>query len=444
MNSRTHPRTHLAILGLALCLVLSGRADTNTHDAAEWRVQKGQASLADYLGYAARHNAGLEATFDKWQAALERVAQREALPNPRFTFAHFVEEVETRVGPQTQKFGLMQPYPWFGKLKLRGQVAGSAAEVAYRQYEAKRAQLFFDLKKAYFEYTFLYRAITVTEENIRLLDHLEAVARSKFKAGASQAGVIKAQVELGKLDDRLKSLRDLRGPLMSRLNAALNRPHDAELAWPERVQRSDVVIDEAALFERLARTNPELGALESQIGKADHAIALAKKAYYPDLAFGLDYVATDDALMADSADSGKDPIVAMVTLDIPLWRGAYKAGVTEARLGREAAENLRVDYGNRVDAELTLALYRVRDAERKVDLYQDTLVPQADQALKIAEEVYRSGKGNFLDLIDAERLLLEFQLAAERAFADREIALAEIEKLIGEPIIGNPLKTGEQ
>jgi cobalt-zinc-cadmium efflux system outer membrane protein len=134
----------------------------------------------------------------------------------------------------------------------------------------------------------------------------------------------------------------------------------------------------------------------------------------------------------------------MVTLDIPLWRGAYKAGVTEARLGREAAENLRVDYGNRVDAELTLALYRVRDAERKVDLYQDTLVPQADQALKIAEEVYRSGKGNFLDLIDAERLLLEFQLAAERAFADREIALAEIEKLIGEPIIGNPLKTGEQ
>lgn len=444
MNRRAYPRTIFATVWLALCVVPSGRADTNTHDAAEWRVQKGQASLADYLRYAAAHNAGLEAAFNRWQAALERIAQRESLPNPRFTFAHFVEEVETRVGPQTQRFGLVQPYPWFGKLKLRGQVAGSEAEVAFQQYEATRAELFFDLKKAYFEYGFLYRAISITEDNIQLLDHLEAVARSKLKAGASQAGVLKAQVELGKLDDRLKSLRDLRGPLMSRLNATLNRPHDAELAWPKDVQPSDVVLDEAALFERLDRTNPELGALQSQIGKAEHVVALARKAYYPDLAFGLDYVVTDDALMANVPDSGKDPIVAMITLDIPIWRGAYRAGVTEARFALEAAGNARLDHGNRAEAELTLALYRVRDAERKIDLYRDTLVPQADQALKIAETVYRSGKGDFLDLIDAERLLLEFQLAAERAFADREIALAEIEKLIGAPIIGDPLKTGDQ
>jgi outer membrane protein TolC len=71
-------------------------------------------------------------------------------------------------------------------------------------------------------------------------------------------------------------------------------------------------------------------------------------------------------------------------------------------------------------------------------LYGDTLLPQAEQSLKVTEEGYRAGTTDFLNLIDAERLLLEFQLAHERALVDREIAAAQLEKLVGKPLAAQP------
>jgi outer membrane protein TolC len=77
-----------------------------------------------------------------------------------------------------------------------------------------------------------------------------------------------------------------------------------------------------------------------------------------------------------------------------------------------------------------MALYRYRDAERKINLYGDTLIPQINQSLNVAQQSYEAGETDFLDLIDAQRQLLTFQLEYERAQVDREQRLAEIEKLV--------------
>ena len=78
------------------------------------------ATLQDYLAYAAMNNAGLEAAFNRWRTAIERVPQVESLPDPRFTYRFYIKEVETRLGPMEQGAGLSQTFPWFGKLDLRG------------------------------------------------------------------------------------------------------------------------------------------------------------------------------------------------------------------------------------------------------------------------------------------------------------------------------------
>ncbi len=193
-----------------------------------------------------------------------------------------------------------------------------------------------------------------------------------------------------------------------------------------------MAVDEA-LFDRLA-ASPELRRLDALVRREERAVDLARKEFYPDWVLGVDYTSTDEALMPGTPDSGKDPLMAHVALDIPLWRGRYHAGVEEARHRRRAAARAREEMGNRLQADLRRVLYRFHDAERKIDLYGDTLVPQAEQALKLTEEAYRTGTGDFLDLIDAERLLLEFQLAHERALADREIAVARLEQLVGQPL----------
>jgi outer membrane protein TolC len=97
--------------------------------------------LSNYLTEAAQNNPGLEAAFNQWKAALEKVPQIKALPDPRFSYSYFIEQVETRVGPQRQRVGISQVFPMFGKLKLRGGMAMDAAEAERQKYEQAKLNL---------------------------------------------------------------------------------------------------------------------------------------------------------------------------------------------------------------------------------------------------------------------------------------------------------------
>lgn len=404
-----------------------------------------KSEISDYLAYAALNNPGLEAAFNLWKAALQKVPQVRSLPDPRFTYSYFIKEVETRAGPQRHKFGLSQMFPWFGKLDLKGDVALEAANAEAQRYEASKLKLFFEVKDVYYEYYYLARAIATTEEHMQLVDYLENVARTKYGAGeASYGDVIKAQVELGKLEDRLLTLRDLRDPVMAKLNEALNRPFNQPLPWPKAIPEEEVVFSNEEILTWLKENNPELKAMDFTVEKEKAAIDLAKKDYYPDLTLGVQYINTNPALKPPPdpetgermrvKDDGKDPVIAVFSINVPLWYGKYRAGEKEARVRYLAALKQRSERENNLIADLKMVLYNFRDAERKINLYRDTLVPKAEQQQSVIQQAFAAGRTDFLDVIDAERTLLEFQLSFERALANRAQRLAQLEMLVGKEI----------
>ena len=389
-------------------------------------------TINDYLAYAALNNPKLKAAFEEWKTALYRIPQVRSLPDPKFNYAYFIREVETRVGAQEQKFGLSQKFPWFGKLRLKEDMAYEAAKSAEQRYEAEKLRLFYQVKNIYYEYYYLFRAIDITKKNMKLLLNLEAVARAKLRTGSGVADAVKAQVELGKLEDELKSMNELQEPIAVKFNTILNRPLDAELPWPQSPEATPVAIVEEELFDSLIANNPELKALDYKKAKEEVSIELAKKDFYPDFMVGLDYVVTDDAINPAS-DSGKDPVMAMFSINLPIWRNKYRAALNEARTRYSTAENERSNAENQLQADLKMAYYHFRDAERKINLFKDTLIPKARQSLNVVQKSYESGSTEFLSLIDAERLLLEFELSYERAVANRMQRLAELEMLVGAP-----------
>ncbi|MHC4213465.1 MAG: TolC family protein [Planctomycetota bacterium] len=404
---------------------------------SEWKLPELNESsgLPDFLAYAALNNPGLQAAFDRWKAQLERVPQVKALPDPRFNYTYFIQEVETRVGPQRQGYGISQMFPWFGKLDLRSDIAMQAANAARQRYEAIKLKLFFEVKDAYYEYYYLGKSVAITEENVNLIKHLESVARSRYKAAAgSHPDVIRAQVEAGKLEDHLRTLLDLRGPVVARLNATLNRPVEASISWPRDVVLEEVKVRDEKLLAALVATNPELKALDFKITQSKSGIKLAKKDYYPDFSLGMSYIETDDSAVGSPSDNGKDPVIAMISINLPFWRGKYDAGVREALARHRAARRDKKEMENSLSSQLKMVVYRFRDAERKIDLYRDTLVPKARESLKVTESGFRAGTGSFTDLIDAERILLEFSLAYERALANHGQELAKLEMLVGQEI----------
>lgn len=387
--------------------------------------------LPELIEYAALHNAGLKSAFHQWQAVLMKVPQVRALPDPKLSYGYFIRSVETRVGAQTHKVGIAQTFPWFGKLRLRGDKATQEAEMAWQHLVLKQQQLWLELRDAYHEYAYLHRAIEIVDENISLLKHLEGVAQVKFKGGGAYLGVIKAQVELGKLTDRKATLVDVLEPLRARLNAALSRDVNASLPKPKVIPRPSLERDDTELFARMFASNPELKGLAAGIVRETKGIELAKKNFYPDVTFGVDYIQTGDALALGTSGNSKDPVVAMFSINIPLWRNKLRAGVKEAEARKQSVIEQRSDLNSRLAAKLKLTLFAYRDAERKVSLYRDNLVSQAKSALTIALKSYEGGATDFLETVDAQRLLLEFQLQAERSAADREQRLAEIDFLVG-------------
>lgn len=431
-------------LVLVLCTgVLLQCASTNEKQAlAHWQSENLQwrsagadpgpnATLDEYVQYALRHNPGLRAAFERWRAALEKVAPARTLEDPRFTYGYFIDAVETRVGAQRQRFGLAQTLPWFGELDLSGRLSLKAVAAAHQRYAVDKLALIHRVEVAYCEFYYLQCSIDITRENMELMTFLEEVARAKYKGGrGAHQTLIKTQVELGKLEDRLARLRDRVRPFAARLNAAISRPTDAALEAPTVLQDSGLELTDAELVTVLRQRNPALKALEHLAAREELAVELARQGVYPDVTLGVDYIVTDAAdVPVPPPDSGKDPIVAMVSVNLPIWRDKYSAVQRQAQARQQEVLHQRQEKESQLVAELEMALYEFRDAERRRVLYRDSLLPKAEQGLKVSQQAFAAGESDFLDLIDAQRVLLEFQLAQERAHTDGALHLAAIDRL---------------
>lgn len=275
--------------------------------------------LADYVRFAALHNPGLQAAFAKWRAALERVPQASSLADPRFTYRYYVEEVETRVGPQDQGFGLSQAFPWFGKLALAGDVAFERSEVLRQEFEAHRLALEAEVRTAWFEFVYTERAVDLVRQNLELVQHMEEVARIRYSTGgADHPDISRAQIELGLVEDRLATLVDRLAPLRARVNAALGRAPQAPLPGRRSFVPRELSWTDDEVLALLARWSPELRAGSHAIAAASHATELAEKQRFPDFAIGLDYISTGDAVATGVPDSGKDPLLVSLSVDLPL------------------------------------------------------------------------------------------------------------------------------
>jgi outer membrane protein, heavy metal efflux system len=394
------------------------------------------------LRHALRHSPTLEADYQRWRAAVQRVPQARALPEPQLSLGLLIDEVDRSADYMGERYALSQAFPWFGKLALRGDIALAEAEAEARRFEATRLALVERVTTAWFEYAWLQQAVETAHENRELLLRLESVARARYRVGeTSQADVNRAQVELGRMDEQLRSLQDRLGPAAAGLNAVLGRRGDAPLPGPLAPSRQPLaLLPERADADWLALArahNPWLAAGRHEAEREAHGIELARREYYPDFMIGVEYERNGSARMARMDGGGSDMVTGMVSFSIPIRRARYDAGLAEARARHVSATRALAGRELTLEAELAAALFDYRDSHRKLELYGATLLPKARQLLATTESAYRTGEASFAELIDAQRALLEFSLAYERAAADRATAIARINALVGESPVPN-------
>ena len=408
-------------------LLLSGGAFASTVPDTQ--------NLRSLVDYALANNPEVNVARERHIGALARVPQAMALPEPKLTYRYFVNEVETRVGPQEHGIGLSQTLPWFGKRGLQGDAATETARAAQEGIASIQNRVIAAVANAYYELFYLGQSIEIIRGNRDLVLHLERVARARYGAGAAtHADVIRAQVELGTIENRLGSLEDRRAPLFARLNALLNRPTTETFDLPSILTFEPVNYTDDELLAKVSRHNPDLRATSFEIEAAHRQRERANKNYLPDITLGLDYIATGDARMPGVQDSGDDALSATIGFTLPIWRSKYDAGVKEADAILRQQQFKRDQQLNTFHAETVTALFKLRDAQRQIDLYEDTLLPKANESLVATQRAYSTGAAPFADTIDAQRMLLNFELSFARAITDHHQARIVLEKLTGQSL----------
>jgi len=399
-----------------------------------------EGDLGEYLIYAALHNPGLKSAFYNWQAALEKEGIVEALPDPKISYGYYIENVETRVGPQNQKFGIKQSVPWFGTLGAKGDIAFEAANMAYRKLQKTRLELSYKVKKAYYDYWLLGREIQLTEENMELLRFWESVARTRYKVAQQKHHiVIKAQVELGKLEDKLRTLENMLQPVSARLRSALNLPDSIQLPIPAAITDNESFADRDKIIALVLDYNPDLKSIEHLIEKEKAGVRLAGKSWLPNFTFGLDYIETGKAPNSATDENGKDPLIVSFSLNLPLWFGKNKSKQDEAKARYKSAQYKLSDTRNMLIELAEKLIFEYDDALRKIRLYRDGLVPKAEESLNATFTAYQAGNTDFLNLLDTQRQLLNFQLMLDRARRNQAVKKAELEVISGENLTNHNL-----
>lgn len=400
------------------------------HPAA--RLELAELDLAACLEEAERSHPGLRAAREQYSAASERIDQVGALPDPRLGYGEFLEEVQTRTGPQQRRFSASQAFPWPGSLDAREEVASHEARAAWHRYESSRLAVLLEVELAFHEYALLGSELELERERVRLLRGLEPVVQGRVRAGASQGDLLRLQLEIGRLEDELAGLEARLAPRSARLERALGRrPGTEPLPLPELVEPEAVTLDIAALREEALVRSPRLAELGASLEAGREAEQVTRLARRPGFELGIDYLQTGQALDPSTPGSGDDPVLLRLGVSLPVWGSRYAAAERESRHRTRALQGRLEGAEQQLLAELEQGSFEVSDAVRRIALHRDSLLPRAAESLELVLAAYRAGEASALELLDAERALLELERAYWRACRDQLAGHARLRAMTG-------------
>jgi outer membrane protein TolC len=387
-------------------------------------------TLEDYLLIAAENNPQVKAAYSEFEAALQEAPQVKSLPDPTLTVSAFGQMVETRLGPQEARFSIMQMFPWFGTLEARENVATLMAEAKFQAFLETRNEILLQVSSKYYELYELGQQLQYQQENLDILQNYKDLALSRVSAGSGAlSDVLQADIMRNESITGLDVIRLRKDVLLAQFNALLDREKSETVVVTDEVE----ILPENAIFDTLIENNPQLEELENMAASARAREDLAKKEGMPNVGLGLDYVIVGERMDMAVEDNGRDAIMPMLTVSLPIFRGKYKAARKQAAFLAESYEQRKEGLKNQLSAELEAALFEVREAQAMLQLYRRQ-VESSEQVLNLLLSSYRNAASDFEEVLRVRQELLKYQLAVAGAEANYLIALAKIDYLSGKTL----------
>jgi outer membrane protein TolC len=449
-------------------------------------------SLQFYLETAAKNNPTVLQKFAEYQAALQKVPQVGSLPDPNFSLGIFVKPMELVGGNQVADLRLMQDFPWFGVLKAAKDEMSLMAKAKFELFRDAKLQVYFDVQRTWFELYKNQQDIRISEKNLEILRTLERLSLVKFKAGptsgsgqassgsnvsagdlsgasspsmgggqsmggssgkslnqgtekssspmqGSQMGtsssgsgladIYRIQIEISELANNIELLKNQQNTIVVRFNSYLNRPGNQPVTVPDMIQPDTLNNLTSELSNDLLKNNPMLGMLQFEQQSLEARKQMVTRMGYPMVGIGLNYSLINKNPMSTADMNGKDMIMPMVTLSLPVYRKKYKAMQSETEYLKEANKQGYIATANSLQTEYSEALQSYRDAQRRMKLYESQS-QLAGKSLDITIRNFSASGAGLTDVLTIRQQKLDYEFKQVEALTDFNTAVAWINRLI--------------
>jgi outer membrane protein, heavy metal efflux system len=388
-------------------------------------------TVQELVAIALERNPAIQGAVARTQAQRARVPQARALPDPMFSGGWMGSMVPFGVkhnfAPSFRGLSVQQKFPYPGKRKLRGEIADRQAEAASWMAEGVRRKVTSEVKVAYYKYFYYTKALEITRKNKDLLEKLERIAEARYRVGKGiQQDVLRAQVEVARIDQKLIVLNQQLATAKVRLNTLLYRDPESPLPAPAAPMAAHFDLSLQALYSLAAANDTVLQQDRRVIEGSRDAVKLAQKSYEPDFAVTYMYQQRPDL---------QDTNGFTVGINIPIfYRHKQRERVIEASHDLIGAQRSLDERRTTVNYEINQQYLAAQAAKKLMNLYSKAIVPQSSLALESSMSAYEVGKVDFLSMLDNFTYVLDYEVDYYRELSQYESALAKLEPLVGKEL----------
>lgn len=376
------------------------------------------------------------------RAAFERIEWARSLPDPAIAYVEHVDGVQTRTGEQQRAVSLSQRFPWPGTRSARAEQARERAMAAGETARDQARETTWVVAGLHRRLGYELQARQITERERLTVRGLFDSARAAYAAGSgSRAEMLKAQAELARLESKMAAHDGTIGELRAALREWIGEPPEGT-RWTAPLAPVPILrVDETQLVDLVLAGHPRLGHLDHRQRAAELEWSLARRTFAPDVNLAVQWIdigSRPDDPMPPPPGEGDDAWSVSLSFSLPLRAGRRHAAERAALEDMKAIEHGRRGLRERLRAQTSTLRERLDATRDELTLVEQTLIPLAEESFAAARAAYAGGKGRFLDLLDAERTLLDARLERLRLARDYGLALIDIERLVGRRIVPGP------
>ncbi|GEQ85460.1 hypothetical protein ULMS_09680 [Patiriisocius marinistellae] len=363
--------------------------------------------LQSYIDEATTNNPEIQAFELRYNIAEEKVNEADWIPNTELSAGYFISEPETRVGAQRARIGVKQMLPWFGTITARENYATSMAEAEYVEVTIAKRKLTLSVAQSYYRLYEIRAKQRVLDENIELLETYERLALTSVEVGkASAVDVLRLQIRQNELLQQKEVLEEEYLAEQTAFNNLLNKDQDetVDILTTMEIPTEDPIYGSDALA-----LNPELLKYDKLYESVSQSELLNQRESLPMIGFGVDYLPVTAREDVTFSDNGKDVLMPMVSVSIPIFNNRYSSITKQNELRQQEIETQKQQRLNVLESAFAKAVSESNQARIKHNTQAKNL-KQASDAEEILIKNYETGTIDFNDVLDIQELQLKFQM----------------------------------